>query len=113
MAADRDTESQFEARAGIGLACPVGSWWDVAPSHGLSGILLRFGWSSLAPRALRCDFGMRWILLNVPSSRADIARALVALLVTSVIRVQIILGKYRAGKSSTYFDVVNNIWLVP
>ena len=39
MAANRDTESQFEKRAGMGIARPVGSWWDIAPpSHGLSGI---------------------------------------------------------------------------
>ena len=38
MAADRDTESQFGLRAGICLASHVGSWWDIAPSHGLSGI---------------------------------------------------------------------------
>ena len=32
----------------------------------------------------------RWILLNVPASHADIARKLVALRVTSAIRVRII-----------------------
>ena len=36
--AHRDTESQFEARPGIGLARPVGSWWDIASLLGhLSG----------------------------------------------------------------------------
>ena len=43
------------------------------------------------------------ILLDVPSSHADIARKLAAVLVTTVIRVQIILGKYRSGDNSAYF----------
>ena len=42
MTANSDTESQFEARAGIGLAMSPGSWWDIAPSHGHSGMLLRY-----------------------------------------------------------------------
>ena len=55
---------------------------------------------------LRCDFRMRWILLNVPSSHVDIAHMLVALSVTLVIRVQIILGKYRASNNSACTYVV-------
>ena len=58
----------------------------------------------------RLIVGRGRILLDIPSSHADtIARKLAAVLVTSVIRVQMILGKYRAGESGTCIYFVNNI----
>ena len=95
----------------VGIPDPEGHW--SVRRWGCRDLLRSFEVFPSAQWLRRLLAGRGRILLDIPSSHADIARKLAAVLVTSVIRVQIILGKYRAGESGTCICFVNNIWLVP
>ena len=69
MTANSDTESQFEARAGICLARSLGSWWDIAPSsHGHSGVLLRYRGRLSDERRVESMCSRARVIVKIPAS---------------------------------------------